>query len=88
MLSYLVLSFSADLTCHDSNADDPNHIQYIYQDRGGRQECVSVVQVVQDTVLLTRDAAISGKLKLKAAILAWFLPVELTNTYPYSMYPS
>ena len=62
MLSYLVLSFSADLTCHDSNADDPNHIQYIYQDRGGRQECVSVVQVVQDTVLLTRDAAISGKL--------------------------
>ena len=27
-------------------------------------------------------------LKLKAAILAWFLPVELTDTYMYSMYAS
>ena len=53
------------------------------------QKEVNVNQTFKDPTWAT----IIGKnifphLKLKAAILAWFLPVELTNTYPHSMYTS
>ena len=39
-------------------------------------------------VMQQRTCDVCKDLKLNAAILAWFLPVELTNTYLYSMYTS